>query len=280
MRITGTLMVALSVLAFTTSVQAVNYDFNDGLVPAGTSVHGSAQVTATGGVGDSGVLRITENLNGQLGAFFIPEINSGNPVSAFEVTYKQRIGGGTCCDGGTRTADGMSFSFGSDVAAGIFSTAEDGTGSGIRVTFDTWDSGGADTAPAIDVVVGGTVVASQSMDGIRSGGRAPAGPFINDPATGQPMTLFTGDDFANVLIRLNTNNTLDVMYKDVLIFDGISVAGYVPQAGNFAFGARTGGANDNHFVDDLNVRIIPEPATFALGVFGLGGLAMRRRRSA
>ena len=45
-------------------------------------------------------------------------------------------------------------------------------------------------------------VATQSMDGPREGGLAPATALIIDPNTGQPMTLW-GDEFAPVDIRLN-----------------------------------------------------------------------------
>jgi hypothetical protein len=38
-------------------------NFNDGLVPAGTSVSGSAVVEVDGGVGNSGALKLTKAVN-------------------------------------------------------------------------------------------------------------------------------------------------------------------------------------------------------------------------
>src|SRR5439155_25146113 len=59
-----------------------SFNFNDGLVPVGTAVYGNAYVTANGGVGDSGVLHLTDAVNGQASAFVIPTLFNGAQVSA------------------------------------------------------------------------------------------------------------------------------------------------------------------------------------------------------
>lgn len=251
----------------------VSYDFESG-VPAGTSVHGSAQVTPTGGVGNSGVLRVTQALNSQQGGFFVGSL-SPDPVTQFVASLDVRIGGGTA-----RPADGLSFNFGSGIGPGT--TGEEGTGA-LTISLDTWDNNGADTAPAMEIKVNGAAVAFQSFAGIREGGRAPAGPILQDGGNND-VFLGTGNEFAQLVVRLNSNNTMTVDYKGIRVFENVSVAGYVPQAGNFLIGARTGGANDNHFVDNLRIAInasaVPEPATASLALLGLGGLMFRRRRTA
>src|SRR5687768_149837 len=96
-------------------------DFNSGL-PAGTSIAGAAG----GGVINGGVLRLTTGANGQAGSFYVPDFNGGNVVTNYRATFKLAIGGGTCCgDGGNRGADGMSFSIGSGLPAGLSPTAEE-----------------------------------------------------------------------------------------------------------------------------------------------------------
>jgi len=104
----------------------------------------------------------------------------------------------------------------------------------------------------MDIKVGGNVVAYQAFAGDREGGRAPSGPFITDPATGQPMSYKTGTDFTNVRIRVDADGTVDVDFKGVRIADNVPTGLTFPlNNARIAFGARTGGANDNHWIDDV-----------------------------
>ncbi|HSH14841.1 MAG TPA: hypothetical protein VLD18_02330, partial [Verrucomicrobiae bacterium] len=170
----------------------------------------------------------------------------------------------TCCGtAGDRPADGMSFNFANDLPNGTFTPslpccgAEDGAGTGLTISFDAWDNGaGNDTdAPAIEVIYGGQVKATVSLAGVREGGRAPLTAIPTDPATGQPMSMFTtGLDYADVVVRLDQDGTVDVSYKGVVVLENVTT-GYVPTAGRFGFGARTGGANQTHWVDDLEITL-------------------------
>ena len=92
------------------------------------------------------------------------------------------------------------------------------------------------------------------------------------------MTLIA-EDFVGVLIRLNPDNTVDVEFKNVLVLDGVPVPGYVPQAGAFVFGARTGGANQTHWIDNLSISAVPEPSSAALIGVACGLVRLRRRRA-
>src|SRR2546426_4759515 len=88
-------------LALAVSVQAGSFtsDFNTGALPAGThtnaNANGGAYLELTGGVGDSGCLKLTKAINGQNGSFILDDLDSGSPIYGFDVAFKVRLGGGT-----------------------------------------------------------------------------------------------------------------------------------------------------------------------------------------
>ncbi len=219
-------------------------DFNDGTAPAGSTLIGNAMVDTMGGVGDSGVLKITTAANDQSGTFITAPLNGGAPMSFVDVSADVLLGLGTA-----RPADGMSINIGPDLGTAAF--GEEGMGSQLRVTLDTWDNAGTDTAPAIEVFWGGTSIAFQSMLGERDSGRAPAGPILIDPATGNEVAL-TNVDFSPLHIVFH-HGLLDLDYKGVSVFKDLALPS-MTVSGNLGIGARTGGANENAWVDNLNIR--------------------------
>jgi hypothetical protein len=233
---------ATGILAYTSPQILYASDFSS--LPAGGELGGNAAVTG-------GILHLTDALNSQQGSFATPSVPEA--IGSLTASFKALVGGGTCC--GDRTADGWSFNYGAIPVPVTFPVAaeEFAGGSSLTVAFDSWDNAGTDEAPAVDVKINGTTIAFQSFDGVREGGRAPAGPLITDPATGMPMTYKTGTSFTDVRINLDPDGTLDLDFKGVRIFDNLQT-GLAPIAGaRIAFGARTGGANDNHWIDDLNI---------------------------
>jgi len=66
---------ALLCAASTSFAGTFSSDFNSGTTPAGTTVNGTTVVEATGGVNDSGVLKLTKAINSQSGN------NPGAPVA-------------------------------------------------------------------------------------------------------------------------------------------------------------------------------------------------------
>ncbi len=202
-----------------------SYDFNDGLLPAGTAVFGSATVAPDGGVNGSGVVKLTINANDQIGSFIVTNLNPGEAVYGFTASYMVRFGGGSAVP-----ADGMSFVWSDDLAEGPF--GEDGAGSGLVVTFDIYDNGGGE-APAIDVSYGGVLLATTKV---------PIG------------VLRTGDAFVPVVIRVENDGTLDVVYNNQVIYYDLQLpefAGFTD--GRFGWGARTGGLNENQWIDDIQI---------------------------
>ncbi len=240
-------------------------DFNSGL-PAGTSIFGDA-VIEDGLSAGNGALKLTKAVNVQLGAFYLDPLDPGTATQSFTATFQALVGGGSGETGGL-PADGFSFNFANDLPAspanGAFAL-EEGLGTGLTVSFDTYDNGAAFgdpvPPPVIDVKIGGTTIASYQT----------------------PISL--GMNFIDVVIDLHADGTLDVGYGGTAAFTGLAT-GYAPITnGQFALAARTGGFNDNHWIDDLSIRTttaaaaVPEPATLALFALGIAGLGIAARRA-
>lgn len=225
----------------------VTTNFESGL-PNDSAVFVNARV-------DEGILKLTDAVNSQGGVFYMNNLNGGAPVGAFDLSFKARIGDGTCCDP-SRFADGMSVSLANNLPTAPTSNnpGEEGLGSGLIVSFDTWDNATTDTAPAIEVKWNGVALAFQSLDGVRDAGRPPAGPLLMQD--GIPVSIFTGSEFANVRIKVDADGTLDLWYKDIQIFSDLATP-YTPISNaRLAFGARTGGANAFHWIDDLSFNLV------------------------
>ncbi len=244
-------------------------------LPAGTTISGNSAVSG-------GVLHLTDAIGGQSGSFFIPDPNGGFQVDRLLMSFKLLLGQPTA---NQRIADGMSLNIGSDVVAAP--NSEEGAGSGLTISFDTYDNAGADTAPAIEVRYKGTVVGMQAMAGTRDANRAAAGAFLTD-LSGSPLSLETSNTFVNVILIVAPDGKLDLYYKDVRIFRNLQLPNYVPFVGaNFNFSGRTGGAVENAWIDDLCINAFalngasitqqpqdttinePSRATFKVGVDGL-----------
>ncbi|MGV3772460.1 MAG: lectin-like domain-containing protein [Verrucomicrobiales bacterium] len=248
------------------SVPEYSLDFNtDGATPEGTFVTGTAAIALEGGVENSGVLQLTINENSQAGAFVIEDIDEGDPVYGFTATFKALVGGGSDVP-----ADGFSFNFATNITDFPEGEFENGIGTGISVLFDIYDNGGGE-APAIDIKSGATIIASAKV----------------------PISFLTTDgEYADVLIRLQADGTMDVAYKGVLVHNNVLVPTFSSiTGGRFALGGRTGGLNANQWIDDLQIstentagdlRItIPpvaqtilagRPVTFELGVNDTAGV--------
>jgi hypothetical protein len=201
-------------------------DFNTGPVPPARLL-GNAFIDKTGGVGNSGALKLTIATNGQIGSILIPNPNGGLPVQSFSAQFMSFVGGGTT----TNHADGFSFNFAADLPE--VPLDEEGAGKGLTVSFDTWDNGNRE-APAIDVKWGGAVFAHFLTTGLPP-----------EPARYVP-----------VAINLGVDGMLEVKYNGTTFFRDF-LPNYRPLNGQFALGARTGAIFDNHFIDDLCIAVLP-----------------------
>jgi hypothetical protein len=225
---------ALFCAASTSFAGTFSSDFNTGTAPAGTTVNGSTVVEANGGVGDSGVLKLTKNINGQSGSFVIDDLDGGSPVYGFDLTAKVRVGGGT----GT-PADGFSINF-DPTATSTTTTGEEGTAGGITFAFDIFDNGGeTPPAPSIDLKVGGQVIATHKMS-------------IAD--------FDTGNTFVDLHATVSADGAASLAYKGNIIFTNVYFPNYQPiSAGSFVIGGRTGGLNENQWFDNLSITTFTQP---------------------
>lgn len=173
----------------------------------------------------NGVLALTYAEPSLNGSAFLDELDPGQAVGSFNLDFKLRIGGGT-----SDPADGFSIYFGPDLGGAVFGEEGPEGGTGLVITFDTFDNG-AGEAPAIDVKYGGAVIGHV---------RFTAGNIQSDT-------------FSNVSIKLKSNGTLDLTYKGAVVYSNLYIPGFTPASGKFAFGARTGAAFSNHWIDDLSI---------------------------
>jgi hypothetical protein len=208
-------------------------DFNSG-VPAGSAIYGTAAVDITGGVADSGVLKLTTAQGSQGGSFIVSNLTPGLAVSAFSARFKMWVSGGSA-----NPADGFSFNFASDLPDAHIGGGEEGGGTGLTVAFDNYDNGGAE-APAIDIKWGGVVL----------------------PGASVKVPKIQAARFLDVVINLDADGTLDVQFDGTNVYSNLQVP-YVPVLnGKFGLSARTGGEFEAHWVDDLSITVLTRDTAF------------------
>jgi hypothetical protein len=227
---TSLLATAFAVIGSLASAQAGSFfaNFNDGLVPANATVYGNATVLSSGGYTNSGFLELTTATASQSASFILNDLDAGTPVVSFTASYKCLIGGG-----GYTGADGISFNFAPDLPADTIS--EQGAGTGLTVAFETFLNGV--TAPSLDVMVGGYQVSTAIL----------------------PNGIRTGNDWVDVVIQLNPNNSLTVTYDGAYVYSNLDLNayGYTPAGGSqFGLGARTEAFFDNQWVDNLSITTL------------------------
>jgi hypothetical protein len=139
--------------------------------------------------------------------------------------------------GGNGGADGYSFNIGDSLADNF--QAEEGTGDDLTVTVDTFDNGtGADVG--VDIKWRNARIAYGNMA--------------------------KDDDGSGVFVRKNT--FVDVSFSvsptgvATLNYDGVVISGQIPdyagvRVNQVNFAAREGGANDRHWIDDLDLKGFP-----------------------
>ena len=82
----------------------------------------------------------------------------------------------------------------------------------------------------------------------------------------------TGTDFADFALRVEPDGTLDLQFKNMVIFNNVSLPGFTPMKGAaFGIGARTGGLNENQWVDNLEIATTTATVGPTLGGAVSGG---------
>jgi hypothetical protein len=113
---------------------------------------------------------------------------------------------------------------------------EEGTGTGLSVTVDTFDNGGGE-APGLEIKWRGARVAFDNID----------------PDPGLAKDFLRKNQFVEADVKVDTAGNATFTYDGRVLT--ATFAGWTGIAGgNFVFGARTGGASDNHWIDDVLIE--------------------------
>jgi hypothetical protein len=239
--------------------------------PPGASIQPTGGNPATGGY-----LQLTPNINSQNNwATFDRSDPIAAPASTFAFDFRfDNLGAGG--------ADGISFNYyntttygaSGNVSGSPLFTPEDPTAAGVLgIGFDTWGNvAPLDYQPAppaelqanyseISLFYNGTLV--QRVDDTRT---LPAGAFnMKDGAWHR----------ATGTVNFNAA-TVTLLVDGAAIFTNATVDGLTPFESRVGFAGRTGGANEQTSIDNLNVQFVPEPTGAAL--LGIGALLLARRR--
>lgn len=203
----------------------------DAGTPKGSKVFGSALVSGSGGVNNSGSLRLTTSARNQQGSWVLDDLDAGKKIGSFEASFKLRIGGGT---GG----EGFSFNFAPDLPNAAFGL--EGAGLGLTISFDSYDNAGRGDAPLISVKFNGVTIARRKIN----------------PSTGSGFEL--------VKIKVEQDGGLDLNFGATSVFKNLFA--YRPIFGRFGLGARTSVVTDDHVVDDFSVTTTLATAPFVESV--------------
>ncbi|HUS35302.1 MAG TPA: hypothetical protein VM680_08130, partial [Verrucomicrobiae bacterium] len=223
----------------------------------------------TGGVNNSGVLKLVTATGSQQSSFVVGPIDmvddgtgTGTMVPAkfiaFDMTFQLRLGGGNSADGFSIAVGDFPFAAGIDPATGeatvrnnagpIWGEEGPGTIRGLTVVIDVFNNTGVE-APAIDLKWNNTIVAHRP----------------GTPAIGAlPTNLQSGNAYWPVRIKLDADGTVDVIVNGVTVFGNYPIWRDIPNPENglrFGFGARTGGSTINAFIDDLSITTTLDGAT-------------------
>lgn len=232
-----------------------NADFNTG-IPAGITLYGNAvdYDHSTGGVGNTGVLKLTTATGSQQSTAIIDDFDYGEIIGGFEVTFDLYIGSGN-------GADGLSFFFG-DFADGSYGEEGPGNINGLTISFDVYNNGGTPAeAPAIDLKWNNVILIHRLVG---SASTTTGAQPIGSATTIRTQTTSGGSPvYWPVKIRVDTDGTLDLVYNNVVVFTNVPAFRAITEfpisgiGARFGFGARTGGSYDNHWIDNLKITTFP-----------------------
>ncbi len=211
-------------IAFLHGYGASCTNFAGGLPPGG-AVFGSATNAP------DGILHLTDDAQtGACGTLYITNRTSGLTTDQLIATWRSRIGGPL-----NGNADGFSFNWASDLPLGC-GGAEEGAGTGLSFTIDTFDNG-AGPDNGIEIKWRGSRLA-----------------FMHVPRNGVGLTNYlTKDVFVDAYVSVEPSGRV------TFIYDGNILSTNIPNWTGIANGAfslisRTGGQSDNAWIDDLCIN--------------------------
>src|SRR5215217_6064885 len=143
-RMAGALSASLLAAASLVSLQAGTFSNNFNTDPGAAVTLDNAAVWVDAG-GGAGYISLTENVGSKNGLLIIPDFDNAELVGGFTATFKLQIGPGS-----GNAADGFSFNWAADLPGAATSVSEEGGGTGLTVSFDTYvNADVGETSPTI-----------------------------------------------------------------------------------------------------------------------------------
>ncbi len=208
-------------------------DFNEGQSAVN---YGLASLDLNDGINGAGAMDLAIP-SGGTGAVLVSDPLSGGTVTNFTATFKIFMAPfpNNNDNNPTGLGDGISFNFGNSAAVyygapnvGSFS---DGL-SGANVLAVNFKTSAGTTAIGVNVLYGGTLVASAAL----------------------PQTNMINSRWVDITIQLNANGTVNVDRDGVALISGVVLPSYTPaSSANFLVGAACGGNWSEQVVDTLAI---------------------------
>jgi len=214
-------------------------DFSTPTLPAGTTSQGN-DFNAS----DAGRMRLTSNANSKNGGVLIPN-NTGLASNQFQIDFDMITTPSTAAP----AADGFSYSYGPDVVAlpsGTPTNPENGSGTALKLSFDAYTNG-ANTAG----------IYLMYNCNVNNQAPATAGVLYYNPTTTWVATATAGTT-THVTIKINAIGKISMWLNGVQVVTDQSLpAAYLTadkSTWKHAFCARTGGLNQGHYIDNLDIH--------------------------
>lgn len=212
--------------------------------------------------GTNGYFSITDATPGQRCTILFSDLDTNLVIKAFTFSMDIRVGRFDAI----QPADGFSINYarandpvivhndGTGFAAsptGEADLEEEGTTTGLAVTFDSWFSGGSDVI-GITVRVDNTIVTNIPMP-VAGGGCT----NLQSIQTGDTNALSTADlCWTKLIVQLTTNGLLNLQYKGATFLNNFPTT-FSPSAGRLILAGRTGDNSQDAHVDNISIVTIP-----------------------
>lgn len=237
----------------------VTFNFDDGQVPAGTSIRGNASrlgVTNAGGFNNSGCLILTRPGSGETyGQWVITnDLASGVPVNSFNISFKLYMGHGSGGNASVPNAggNGLVFHLGPTPPSQYTGSASSWS-NGLDVTFRTYHN--APNSAGINVEYNPVSGMFSPGNGTMVGTSGFLGFFqTNGPADSFAEAVDVWLALAGGILNVVCSNAL---VGTVVVYTNLAIAAFAPiSPGLIAFTATDGaGAHEDAWIDNVSINL-------------------------